>query len=99
MFLSGKNSALGPGKNLACFAAVETYFPRMSVLETTNKKSAVPRATSSHSESNFLAHPDQFPRRHIGPEATQTKEMLSLVGRPTLDALIDDTVPKQIRLP
>ncbi len=71
----------------------------MSVLETTSKKSAAPRAAAPHSESNFLAHPDQFPRRHIGPDAAQTKEMLSLLGRPTLDALIDDTVPKQIRLP
>jgi len=99
MILIAKNSASRVGKNLACFAAVATYFPRMSVLETTNKKPAAPRAAASHSETNFLAHPDQFPRRHIGPDAAQTKEMLSLLGRPTLDALIDDTVPKQIRLP
>ena len=71
----------------------------MSVLETTNKKTATAPAAAPQSESNFLAHPDQFPRRHIGPDAAQTKAMLALLERPTLDALIDDTVPKQIRLP
>src|SRR4051812_30202538 len=50
----------------ACIAANETYFPRMSVLETTNKESATPHATAApRSENNFLEHPDKFPRRHI----------------------------------
>jgi glycine dehydrogenase len=72
----------------------------MSVLEMSNKESTAPRAaTAPKPESDFLAHPDQFPRRHIGPDAAQTKEMLHLLGRPTLDALIDEAVPKQIRLP
>ncbi len=64
----------------------------MSVLEMSNKE----LATAPHSET--LAHPDQFPRRHIGPDSAQTKHMLQLLGRPTLDALIDEAVPKQIRL-
>src|SRR4051812_22805756 len=71
----------------------------MSVLETTNKEStAVRSATGSRAENNFLEHPDRFPTRHIGPNADQTKQMLQLMGRPTLDALIDEAVPKQIRL-
>src|SRR6185437_11520591 len=71
----------------------------MSVLETTSKKSDAPRAASKpHSQTNFLSHPDQFPRRHIGPDQVQTKQMLALLGRPSLDALIDEAVPKQIRL-
>jgi glycine dehydrogenase len=71
----------------------------MSVLETTDKESTASRTDkSSQSESNFLAHPDQFLRRHIGPNAAQTKQMLELLGRPSLDALIDEAVPKQIRL-
>ncbi|HEY2082676.1 MAG TPA: aminomethyl-transferring glycine dehydrogenase [Verrucomicrobiae bacterium] len=72
----------------------------MSVLETTNKEtSAVRTATAAPAQKNFLEHPDRFPNRHIGPDAAQTKHMLDLLGRPSLDALIDAAVPKQIRLP
>ncbi len=71
----------------------------MAVLETTNKKSdATSTAAAPQRETDLLAHPDQFPSRHIGPDAVQTKEMLSLLSRPSLDALIDEAVPKQIRL-
>ena len=45
-----------------------------------------------------LAHPDQFVRRHIGPNATETAAMLKLLGFDSLDALTDAAVPKQIRL-
>ena len=45
-----------------------------------------------------LAHPDQFVRRHIGPDAKETSEMLALLGRKSLDELIDAAVPKKIRL-
>ena len=36
-------------------------------------------------------------RRHIGPSPAEMDEMLSAVGVPSLDALIDETVPKAIR--
>ncbi|MEZ0004333.1 aminomethyl-transferring glycine dehydrogenase [Sinorhizobium fredii] len=36
-------------------------------------------------------------RRHIGPSPTEMEEMLKTVGYPSLDALIDDTVPSSIR--
>ena len=51
-------------------------------------------------ETNFalLAHPDQFVRRHIGPNATETAAMLKVIGYETVDALTDAAVPKQIRL-
>jgi glycine dehydrogenase len=45
-----------------------------------------------------LAHPDQFVRRHIGLNATETQEMLKLLGHDSLDALAEAAVPKQIRL-
>ena len=45
-----------------------------------------------------LAHPDQFVRRHIGPNTTETAAMLKLLGHDSLDALTDAAVPKQIRL-
>ncbi len=48
--------------------------------------------------SDPLAHPDQFVRRHIGPNATETAAMLKLLGFDSLDALTDAAVPKQIRL-
>jgi glycine dehydrogenase len=39
-----------------------------------------------------------FSRRHIGPNEAETAEMLEAVGFDNLDALIDATVPKSIRL-
>ncbi|UWQ96487.1 aminomethyl-transferring glycine dehydrogenase [Rhodobacteraceae bacterium M385] len=36
-------------------------------------------------------------RRHIGPSPAEMTEMLAAVGAPSLDALIDDTVPASIR--
>ncbi len=45
-----------------------------------------------------LAHPDQFVRRHIGPNAAETAAMLKLLGHDSIDALTDAAVPKQIRL-
>ena len=37
-------------------------------------------------------------RRHIGPSPQEMADMLQTVGASSLDALIDDTVPKAIRL-
>ncbi|HXI71072.1 MAG TPA: aminomethyl-transferring glycine dehydrogenase [Verrucomicrobiae bacterium] len=45
-----------------------------------------------------LAHSDQFVRRHIGPNAAETAEMLALLGHKDLDKLIDAAVPQKIRL-
>ena len=43
-------------------------------------------------------HPYDFAnRRHIGPTPAEIREMLSVVGAPSLDALIDETVPSAIR--
>jgi len=41
---------------------------------------------------------DSFARRHIGPNSEQVEAMLRTVGFDNLDALIDATVPKNIRL-
>jgi glycine dehydrogenase len=43
-------------------------------------------------------HPDRFVRRHIGPRPADAGEMLKQLGYASLDAMIDDAVPKQIRL-
>ena len=43
-------------------------------------------------------HPYDFAnRRHIGPSPAEIAEMLAVVGAPSLDALIDETVPADIR--
>src|SRR2546421_9630316 len=41
---------------------------------------------------------DDFSRRHIGPNQNETAEMLRDLGYQDLDALIDATVPKNIRV-
>src|SRR3984957_18326493 len=46
---------------------------------------------------NFLLHPDQFVRRHIGPNDKEAREMLALLGHKNLDDLIDAAVPQKIR--
>ena len=53
---------------------------------------------SENSPADVLAHPDQFVRRHIGPNAAETGEMLSLLGHKNLDELVDAAVPQKIRL-
>ncbi|HLK36319.1 MAG TPA: hypothetical protein VKU41_06170, partial [Polyangiaceae bacterium] len=45
-----------------------------------------------------LEHPDRFVLRHVGPDAAAVEEMLRVVGAPSLDALIDETIPASIRL-
>jgi len=46
----------------------------------------------------MLSHPDQFARRHIGPGAEQTRQMLELIGHGSLEALTANAVPAAIRL-
>ncbi|HVU06943.1 MAG TPA: aminomethyl-transferring glycine dehydrogenase [Verrucomicrobiae bacterium] len=47
---------------------------------------------------NLLSHPDQFVRRHIGPNFVESAEMLTLLGFKNVDELVDAAVPKNIRL-
>src|ERR1043166_3142436 len=72
----------------------ESPQPKLS----TNISPAVAETTSSEVAQNALAPAADFPNRHIGPNPAQTKQMLDLLGHPSLDALIDNTVPSQIRL-
>ncbi len=41
---------------------------------------------------------EEFQSRHIGPDAHEAEEMLRIVGAPSLDALVDETIPARIRL-
>ena len=44
--------------------------------------------------SDSLNHPDHFIRRHIGPNTAETAEMLALLGRKSLDELVDAESPE-----
>ena len=46
----------------------------------------------------MLEFVDTFLRRHVGPSSKDTEEMLRTIGAPSVDALIDQTIPKQIRV-
>ncbi len=46
-----------------------------------------------------LEQRDEFINRHIGSDAADIDAMLSVVGAPSVDALIEQTVPAAIRLP
>ena len=47
---------------------------------------------------DVLKPTDTFVHRHIGPNPDDIQEMLSTLGLPSLDALIDATIPADIRL-
>jgi len=49
------------------------------------------------SDSDFLNSTDTFVHRHIGPDAQEIEQMLTILGIPTLDALIKQIVPQAIR--
>ena len=49
-------------------------------------------------ENTSLFFKEKFENRHNGPTAGQVEEMLKTVKAPTLDALIEQTVPANIRL-
>ena len=51
-----------------------------------------------HRIDDALSDSDSFARRHIGPNEEETAEMLRALGFENLNALIDATVPKNIRL-
>ena len=73
----------------------------MPVTEVLSNDLTTPRnstAATEHGTAGLPSHPDQFARRHIGPSPEQTREMLHLLGYPSLESLIDEAVPSQIRL-
>jgi len=65
---------------------------------STNLSPAAAETPKSDATPSPLSHPADFPNRHIGPDPEQARQMLDLLGQPSLDALIDKAVPSQIRL-
>ncbi len=58
----------------------------------------VSASSSAGSLAALLAPTDSFAPRHNSPDAAEQTKMLAAVGYPSLDALIDATVPASIRL-
>ncbi|MBS1655314.1 MAG: aminomethyl-transferring glycine dehydrogenase, partial [Bacteroidetes bacterium] len=46
----------------------------------------------------FEQQSNEFIPRHIGPNEQETRQMLKTIGEPSLDSLIDKTVPAAIRM-
>jgi len=61
-------------------------------------KSAEPRRKQRVSRAREKDRVDSFARRHIGPNQPARAAMLAEIGFENLDALIDATVPQNIRL-
>ena len=55
-------------------------------------------ASSPASTRPYRPSADVFADRHIGPGYEATRQMLEVIGRQTLDALIDEAVPAPLRL-
>ena len=45
-----------------------------------------------------MTNPFDFSRRQTGPDEKQTQQMLQAVGAASLEELIDQTIPAEIRL-
>ncbi|MCA9293801.1 MAG: aminomethyl-transferring glycine dehydrogenase [Phycisphaerales bacterium] len=68
--------------------SIVTTQPSISTRQAVPTPSAVPTALSPN---------DTFPRRHIGPDGNDQREMLRLLGFDSLDALTDHAVPDAIQ--
>ncbi|WP_414541743.1 aminomethyl-transferring glycine dehydrogenase [Nostoc sp. CCY0012] len=62
--------------------------------------SHAPRPQSSHPQvlNNRSQTSINFAQRHIGPNSDEIQQILQVLGFPSLDSLIDQTVPQAIRL-
>jgi glycine cleavage system P protein (glycine dehydrogenase) len=56
-------------------------------------------AETTTTTSTDQDRPGSFQSRHIGPDAAARDRMLAAIGVPSLDALIEQTIPPDIRLP
>ncbi len=72
--------------------------PALDIVDIDQKRPRTPDSAPLTEVPEKLVHPDIFVRRHIGPRADETKAMLALLELPSLDALVNQTVPAQIRL-
>ena len=59
----------------------------------------VSRALATAARSSLFDPLDTFPDRHIGPNVTETQEMLKKVGYDSMEDFVAASVPPSIRLP
>ena len=75
----------------------------MNVARRTAPASGAPQARRTGDArtvtSTSIPLPDVFTPRHLGPSDADVEAMLKILGFPSLDALIDATVPANIRFP
>jgi len=45
-----------------------------------------------------LQRTDLFVERHLGPDRRELEKMLAVIGTPSIETLMDETIPEQIRL-
>ena len=71
----------------------------------TSPRTSTPTPTTTATTPSNMTHPahsveplDSIARRHIGPREHELGPMLQTVGFASLDALVDATIPKNIRL-
>jgi len=73
--------------------AVAKVFPRKSTRLVTATR------TFATVSKDVFAPLDTFQRRHVGPDDAEITRMLISLGYKSLDELIHDTIPQQIRIP
>ena len=57
----------------------------------------VDESTNKQQQNSILVETDSFSDRHIGVNNDEIEQMLKILGYPTLDHLIEQTVPPAIR--
>lgn len=73
------------------------FQPNVTSFSRTNFSLSIKRLNTTL--KNDISTPlDTFPRRHIGPQEKDIKEMLSFLGYDSLDTFSKDNVPKPIQL-
>eukprot|EP00757_Euglenozoa_sp_SAG-D1_P018971 gene18970-6316_t len=60
--------------------------------------SVLPRFSSSSVADANWGELDSFPRRHNALQSSDIDEMLKVVGEPSMDKLMDEVIPADIRL-
>ena len=55
------------------------------------------RSSTDVTTAERAFNPFSFAQRHIGPQADDMRQMLQVVGAPSLEALIDEAIPGDIR--
>ena len=69
----------------------------MSIDHLSASTPAAPATGTSRADESSPASMSDFVSRHVGPDATDTEQMLSVIGQPSLDAMCDRAIPGAIR--